>query len=139
MKVESLLISAFEHTNLGKGKLKMTEKQRANLQRRFDKANARTKRTVDEYRNYINGKKFRLIPENTATAIVIDECVCDTQFLTFWENQTFYVKTYDNGYGYTEWREITAREWRKINRLELAILDAWDAENELYYALKADE
>jgi len=120
----------------------MTEQKRANLQRRFDKANARTKRIVDEYCNYVNGKKFHVIPDNSPFFVVkIDECIRDTQFLTSRASRcggghdTFYVKTYDSGFGYTEWREITDREWRKIERLECAILDAWDAENELYDAL----
>ena len=49
MKVESLLISAFEHTNLGKGKLKMTTTI-TTLKKQLKAANRRVDKAIDRYR-----------------------------------------------------------------------------------------
>jgi len=49
VKVESLLISAFEHTNLGKGKLKMTTTI-TTLKKQLKAANRRVDKAIDIYR-----------------------------------------------------------------------------------------
>lgn len=124
----------------------MTVKQKEALQRRFDKAHARTARFVDAYKKLVNGKYYYAPINHPRGLITIDECTNEFQFLSHiadvadWRDnhhyrRPLYVKTYDNGFGYTKWREMTPAEWRRVDAAEMKILDAWEAENDLYDVL----
>lgn len=119
----------------------MTVKQKEALRRRFDKAHARTARLVDAYRKLINGKYYYAPINHPRGLITIDECTNEFHFLSHvatpfpGARRPLYVKTYDNGFGYTKWREMTPAEWQRVDAAEMKILDAWEAENDLYDVL----
>lgn len=60
----------------------MTVKQKEALQRRFDKAHARTAQLVDAYKKLVNGKYYLCPVDDARLVITIDECTNEFQFLS---------------------------------------------------------
>lgn len=116
----------------------MTIKQKEALQRRFDKAHARTARLVDAYKKLVNGKYYLCPVDDARLVITINECTNEFHFLshrmighTTWSHRPLFVKA-NTVFG---WREMTPAEWQRVDAAEMKILDAWEAENDLYDVL----
>ena len=112
------------------------EKAIATFQRRCDKARARSHKLEVRYaamtgKLYLDPRFWDHNPKEFGA-----EPSGEYDFVAWYGRENLFVKTAESGYGYREYRTISAREFERLDRLEVQLLDAWDKENELAWQLR---
>lgn len=110
------------------------EKNIAKLRRQLKKAIARVTRVTEIYRVAVS--KLYLYTWKISPKFVPFIVDNERQFVTEkFRIEDLYIKTFDSGFGHTEYRSISRREWEHLSNLENAILDAWDKHHEIHWEL----
>lgn len=112
------------------------EKAIATLQRRFDKARARSHKLEVRYAAmtgmlYLDPRFWDCNPKEFGS-----EPDSEYDFVAHYGRENLFVKTADNGYGCREYRTISAREFERLDRLEVQLLGAWEKECDIAWQLR---
>lgn len=108
----------------------------ATLRHKLDKAAHRCAALARRYTDQTSRIYFdpRFWDNTTAVLTVAPQSECD--FVTNYGRENLFVMTFDNGYGYREFRTISERKFAQLQEIENQLLDAWEKESVIAWQLR---
>lgn len=113
-----------------------TEQAIASLQRRLDKAAAHSKAIATRYTAITSGVYLdpRFWDSSKPVSTELPEIEYD--FVSHYGRENLFVKTFDSGFGYCEYRTISKRTFARLEQLEIQLLNAWEKECDIAWQLR---
>lgn len=113
-----------------------TESAIASLQRRLDKATARSNAIAAQYaaitsRTYFNPRFW-----DSSKPVSTELPEIEFDFVSQYGRENLFIKTRDNGFGYCEYRTISKRTFARLEWLENQLLNAWEKECDIAFQLR---